>query len=65
MLERYLQRPAADCDRELLEKWIYLARYLELLWYLSQRPDYLDPEAIAHRASDLLSDARRLSHGNC
>lgn len=64
LLEHYLQRPATDRDRNLVEKWTYLARYLELLWYLSQRPDYLDPEVTQSRVSGLLSDAHRLSHGN-
>ena len=65
LLQYYLERTVTDSDRGLLEQWAYIARYLELLWYLSQRPDYLAPDATEEKVSGLLSDAIRFNHGSC
>jgi thiamine kinase-like enzyme len=55
LLHHYLQRPVTDRDSERMEECLYIVRYLELLWYLSQRPGYLGTEDIEGRVSWLLS----------
>ncbi len=55
LLRHYLQRPLLPAEQNSLEQWRCLADYLDLLWYLSQRPDYLDG-ASARGRIDALAD---------
>jgi thiamine kinase len=61
LLQDYLERPVTADDRTLLDRWCYLVRYLELLWYLSQRPDYLGADTSSEKIAALLSDTDRLT----
>lgn len=64
LLEQYLERPVAEYDRRLLLQWSCIAHFLELLWYLSQRPDYHDAEVIDSRIIALNALLDSLNPGN-
>ena len=65
LLRHYLQRAVRDEDRHTLAQWSFVGDYLDLLWYLSQRPDYLDQELCHDRATGLLSRLEELNRENC
>lgn len=65
LLKHYLQRAVRDEDRHTLAQWSFVGDYLDLLWYLSQRPGYLDQGLCQDRATGLLSRLEELNRENC
>lgn len=60
LLQQYLQRETTAADWLRLQRQQCIARYLELLWYLSQKPEHHEGVVMEKKLADLQSGLERL-----
>jgi len=60
VIEHYLERPVNEHDRISLRQQTCVYRYLEILWYLSQKPSCLDTASLEKRLALLSAGLEQL-----
>jgi len=55
LLDAYLGRAADEREWDMLQQYVCIYRYLELLWYLALDKPVLEPGAIEEKSSALVN----------